>query len=447
MKKLFWLTFLLALITEGCVEGGDPQFGEMPEGPLQRYSFVSERAMSEGDTMWVVRLWREDTLSTGGLLYYYDSDEQTLADFPMPVVVGEEVFTRAYELLKEKKLYAMSPWYKTQWKGDAYGYSPWTLTAELSGATIHTESDGSTPRGYIGGDEYVVNNYLKTIYEEKGYEWLATQPAMLGDFTRFSSLRQRFALAEVEDNGNTASTGVLTFEMRTLTTDSLLDTYTLKADGNNRYRDTRTGRIVELRRVKDEVMAVCYDKGEQPLWAMCGHQGWYEAGCLNHKMEYVSNGRYKDNAGKDVIIEGHKIQGFPTSGEQRCVIYDYQGYPAERLHIGEYPDEKDYAFRRSQTGLNIYATRYDSEADDDWDTVPTQPVQCLHDTGNRDYKWLHSTVLDSDVLRYFDVTQRKAMLHIVENPEGAPTYYDTWNAWLLRAFDRIVPFEAEPDFK
>lgn len=448
MKNFSLLSMLVVLLLTACVESGDPQFSEMPAGPLQRYTFVSIQAMSENDTMLVVRLWREDTLSTGGLLYYYESEVRALAEFPMPIVVDEEVFTKAYELLKEKKLYAMATWYKTQWKGDAYGYAPWTLTAELPGAVFSTESDGSTPAGYEGSDPHVVNNYLRGVFEKKGYEWLATQPATLDDYTSFSNLRQRFVLAEAEDNADAASSdGVLTFEMRTMDGDSLLDTYTLKMTGTNLYRDTRTGRTVELRRVEDEVMAVCYDRGEQPLWAMCGHQRWYEERCLEHKMEYVSDGRYKDNDGKSVIIENHKIQGFPESGQQRCVIYNFHGYPAERLHVGDYPDEKDYAFRRSETGLNIYATKYATDAEDDWDTVPTELLQCLHDTGDHNYKWLHNDLLDSDLLRYFDAAQRKAMLYIVENPEEEATPFDTWNIWLLRTFDSVVPFEAEPDYK
>ena len=446
MKKLSVLSVMAVLLFTACVESGEQQFTEMPAGPLQRYYFIGGRGMSEDTTM-IVELWRVDSLKEGGLLSYWDVDERHLGDMPMPILVDEQVFTDVYNQIKEKKLYAMADWYKTSWKADAYGYAPWTFIAEFPEAKILTVSDGSTPKGYEGGTEYCVNHYLRKIFEKVGYEWLAKQPASLEEYTRFSNLRQRFIQAEPEDNGNTAANGVLTFELHSLVEDSLLDTFSLKPDGENRYRDLKTGRRIELRRVEGEVMAICYERDEQPLWAMCGHQSCYEEGCLEHKLEYVTNGRYKDNNGEQVLIEGHEIQGFPDRGKQRCVIYNYHDYPAERLHIGSYPDEKDWAFRRSKTGLNLYETRYETDDSTDWNTVPTQPVQCLHDTGNHNYQWLHHDVLDSYILGYFDATQRKAMLYIVENPEEDTTPFDTWNAWLLRTFDSVVPFEAEEDFK
>lgn len=446
MKNFSLLSMLVVLLLAACVESGEQQFSEMPAGPLQRYQYIGGRGMSEDTTM-RVELWRVDTLKEGGLLTFWDVEERDLANVPQPLVVGEQVFTDIYNLIQEKKLYAMADWYKTQWKGDAYGYAPWTFIAEFPEATLKTVSDGSSPKGYDPGVEHSVTDYLRQLFETRGYEWLATQPATLDEYPSFSNLRQRFIVAEPEDNAGATASGVLTCEMRTLTTDSLLETYTLRADDAHRYHDARTGRIVQLRRVKDEVMAVCYDPDEQPLWAMCGHNGWYEGGCLQFKLECVSDGRYKDDKGQTVIIEGHEIQGFPESGKQRCVIYDYRGYPAERLHIGEYPDEKDYAFRRSQTGLNLYATRFENDDPSDWDALPTEAVTCLHDTGQHDYRWLHRHALDSDMLRYFDATQRKAMLYIVENPEDAATPFDTWNLWLLRTFGSVVPFEAEPDYK
>ena len=51
MKNFSLLSMLAVLLLAACVESGDPQFSEMPAGPLQRYQYIGGRGMSEDTTM------------------------------------------------------------------------------------------------------------------------------------------------------------------------------------------------------------------------------------------------------------------------------------------------------------------------------------------------------------------------------------------------------------
>ena len=438
MKQTLLLTLAVLLSLTACVESGEKQFDAMPTGPLRSYSFVQLRPMT-GDTLMLIRLWREDTLTQGGLLTCRTEDDAVLAAMPQPLKVDESVFDSLYQRMADHRLYELLTWYKTDWKGDAYGYAPFTLEAEFQDATLRTESDGTTPSGFEYTDYGTANEFLENIFRQQGYAWLAEQPVSLEDNTFFSNLEQRFSASE---NGGTP----LTFQLGGYADDSAFETFTLTPDGRNAYRDTKTGRRLCLQWAEDELMLICYSPTEAPLWTMSAHKSWYENGYFESQLTHVTEGTYTDNTGRKVVINGSTISGFQGKDKRRCVIYDYHEMPAERLHMGDYPDEEDFAFRCSQSGLNIYATEYERKDETDWDSRPTEAVDCLHRTGTRDFKWLHREFLDSYFLRYYTADERQQMLAVCDGA-ASPTAHDTWNAWLLRTFMDVVPFAGEADYK
>lgn len=445
MKKLVWLTLLSAMIVAGCVESGTQQFDEMPEGPLLQYTFVNTRPMAE-DTLMYVALWREDTLSEGGLLIYRTDGVTPMDRMPQPIQVSEAVFDSAYQRIKDHRLYTLADWYKTQWKGDAYGYAPWTLDAVFPDATLHTVSDGSTPRGLYYEDYGSVNAYLEKIYLDQAYKWLAEQPVNLADHPYFSNLQYQFAYHQKDSAADSRPDAPLTFLLTRFEADTPEETFTLRPNGKNQYRDAKTGRLLRLQWMADELMLTCYTSDEKPLWSMSAHESYYEKGFFEMQMKFVSDGEYTTDDGQKVTILNNEIKGFQGNEKQRCVIYDYHERPAERLHMGDYPNEKDYAFKRSKTGLNIYATEYERKDEYDWDSVPTKPILCLHRSRLSKLTWLCHYFLDSYILRYYSPDERRQMLEECEKATS-PNIHQTWNAWLLRTFMDVVPFEAEDDYK
>lgn len=442
MKKSL-LTMALAVSTlTACVESGNPQFAEMPAGPLQSYSMVQVRDMSD-DTLLYIKLWRVDSLSTGGLFTYKTNDANALASMPMPVKVNEAVFDSVYRLMKEHQFYKFADWYKTGWKGDAYAYVPWTLEAVFPAATLHTVSDGTSPKGFDYKDYSAVDLYLERLYTQTAYRWLALQPINLADYPTFSDLGHVFSAPDTEEEDGAAHGKALKRQLRLQDSDETLEEFTLLPDGFNSYRD-KSGKLLKLQWVQSELMLTCSAADGKPLWAMSAHQSFYDKGSFQSQLKHVVEGEYTTADGQKVTIGEGKILGFQGKEQLRCVIYDYHDIPAERLHIGEYPDEQDFAFKRSHSGLNIYATKYEEKDEYDWDSVPTEPIMCLQRCGTRDYSWLHRELLDSYILRYYDKAEREAMLKECERA-AEPNACDSWNAQLLRSFMDVAPFDAEPD--
>ena len=110
---------------------------------------------------------------------------------------------------------------------------------------------------------------------------------------------------------------------------------------------------------------------------------------------------------------------------------NYRERPAFRFVVGDYPDERYYGFVPTADGLDIYDTKVDPASEDD--RVLTTKVCHLKRTGESDYKWLHSEMLDSHYLGFFSSAERKKMLETVERP-AVKSPQDEWNAWVLRTF-------------
>lgn len=446
MKKLLLLLATLPLVLTGCIESGEPNLSEMPEGALQRYRFVNIHAMT-ADTLLRIELWREDTLAEGGLLSYRDDAYDALSLMPMPIKVSEAVFDSVRSLIAQHQLYKMATWYKTDWKGDAYGYAPWTFEAEFPEATIRTESDGTTPKEFSFNEYGSANKFLERIYKQEGYRWLAAQPINIVDHASFSNLQQRFSKPEVDGDSEDNPTTSSAYCLCCLGEDEPVQEFTLAPDGRNQYRDQKTGQRLCLEWVEDELMLSCYKQSGEPLWTMSAHESCYEKRALERQLQHVFLGQYTLPDGQQVSITDGRIKGFPDKEERRCVLQDYHEWPAERFVVGDYPDETYYAFRRSQSGLNIYATRWETEEETDANTVPTDPVTCLRRSGKPDYAWLHREPLDSYILRYYSPAERQAMLNVCESAGKSASAWDQWNAKLLRAFMDTAPFEAEADCK
>ena len=448
MKRLAnaWGGLVLAVLLAGC-EGstGNPQFSQMPEGRVQRFYYHSARELGsaeEQEPISFIELCRTDSLPQGGLLRFGGESLGThpWTQVPQPVVVGEEVFDSLQVLVSRSRLYTLCPSYSAWLKGDAYAYVPWNLEIVFDHDTLRTESDGTRPSDM---DEFYASmDYLEKVARERGLEWLARQPIEL-DEKAFSDLSNVF---EPACDTTTGERLPHTFDLRPLNGEKEAQRLVLHPSGFNCYTDQATGKRLEARWVADELMLVCRSSDGQPQWAMSAHENAMPSYDTEWLLRHVIEREYLDSKGRKVVINDERIKGFEGRGEERLVLMPYRDMTAERFRTGEYPDERFYAFRRSESGINVYATQDDSDEDHYYDVVPTDPIELLRFTDTPTFDWLHKEVLDSYILHYYSPSERQLMRSVVEKATS-PTPQDEWNLWLLKEFAKVIPFAPEKDYK
>ena len=184
--------------------------------------------------------------------------------------------------------------------------------------------------------------------------------------------------------------------------------------------------------MEDELTLVCRSAQGKPLYAMIAHTrsrlGWD----WDMKVYHLLTGSFTDEQGRSVTIKrGGSVEGLLGKGEEGLHLRNYRERPAFRFVVGDYPDERYYGFVPTADGLDIYDTKVDPASEDD--RVLTTKVCHLKRTGESDYKWLHSEMLDSHYLGFFSSAERKKMLETVERP-AVKSPQDEWNAWVLRTF-------------
>ncbi len=173
MRKFSLAAVAVIIVFTSCISGF-PQYRKMPEGPLQEFFYQSHLYRMPDQPYIYVHLWRENSNGKGGLLVYekneptYTSDDLVQPNEwkePQPIRVGEEVFTKVYDLIKEKRLFRMEKTYSTFIK-DAYAYSPWEMTIAFPGKTVRTTSDGTYAKHFDHDDFRAPMNYLKDVWGE-----------------------------------------------------------------------------------------------------------------------------------------------------------------------------------------------------------------------------------------------------------------------------------------
>lgn len=427
--KMLCLALLVVVLLAGCTSSSShtPQMTEMPEGPLQSYRYrMSSRLNST--VLMDVHVWHDDSTNQG--LLTLEGDESPLVagmEIPQPINVGEEVFDSLYRIIADARLFELDTHYGKTYFVDAYAYPAWNLVAEFADATIISDSEGEEPEDGKEGLNNVVK-YLSKVARTKGLEWLATQPIDLNAYAEFADMGTLLVRQENEtqDNSN------IVFERKTWPTEELLGTIVLTPDGQNRYKEKGTGNAWELKWVEDELTLVCRSAQGKPLYAMTAHTrsrlGWD----WDMKVYHLLTGIFTDEQGRSVTIKrGGSVEGLLGKGEESLHLRNYRERPAFRFVVGDYPDERYYGFVPTADGLDIYDTKVDPASEDD--RVLTTKVCHLKRTGESDYKWLHSEMLDSHYLGFFSPAERKKMLETVEKPD-VKTPQDEWNAWVLRTF-------------
>lgn len=427
--KMLCLALLVVVLLAGCTSSSShtPQMTEMPEGPLQSYRYrMSSRLNST--VLMDVHVWHDDSTNQG--LLTLEGDESPLVagmEIPQPINVGEEVFDSLYRIIADARLFELDTHYGKTYFVDAYAYPAWNLVAEFADATIISDSEGEEPEDGKEGLNNVVK-YLSKVARTKGLEWLATQPIDLNAYAEFADMGTLLVRQENEtqDNSN------IVFERKTWPTEELLGTIVLTPDGQNRYKEKGTGNAWELKWVEDELTLVCRSAQGKPLYAMTAHTrsrlGWD----WDMKVYHLLTGIFTDEQGRSVtIMRGGSVEGLLGKGEESLHLRNYRERPAFRFVVGDYPDERYYGFVPTADGLDIYDTKVDPASEDD--RVLTTKVCHLKRTGESDYKWLHSEMLDSHYLGFFSPAERKKMLETVERP-AVKSPQDEWNAWVLRTF-------------
>lgn len=427
--KMLCLALLVVVLLAGCTSSSShtPQMTEMPEGPLQSYRYrMSSRLNST--VLMDVHVWHDDSTNQG--LLTLEGDESPLVagmEIPQPINVGEEVFDSLYRIIADARLFELDTHYGKTYFVDAYAYPAWNLVAEFADATIISDSEGEEPEDGKEGLNNVVK-YLSKVARTKGLEWLATQPIDLNAYAEFADMGTLLVRQENEtqDNSN------IVFERKTWPTEELLGTIVLTPDGQNRYKEKGTGNVWELKWVEDELTLVCRSAQGKPLYAMIAHTrsrlGWD----WDMKVYHLLTGIFTDEQGRSVTIKrGGSVEGLLGKGEEGLHLRNYRERPAFRFVVGDYPDERYYGFVPTADGLDIYDTKVDPASEDD--RVLTTKVCHLKRTGDSDYQWLHSEMLDSYYVAFFSPAERVKMLETVEKPD-VKTPQDEWNAWVLRTF-------------
>ena len=258
--------------------------------------------------------------------------------------------------------------------------------AEFADATIISDSEGEEPEGGKGGLNKVTD-FLKKVARAKGLAWLAEQPIDLNAYAEFADMGTLLVRQENEtqDNSN------IVFERKTWPTEEL---------GQNRYKEKSTGNTWELKWVEDELTLVCRSPQGKPLYAMIAHTrsrlGWD----WDMKVYHLLTGIFTDEQGRSVTIKrGGSVEGLLGKGEESLHLRNYRERPAFRFVVGDYPDERYYGFVPTADGLDIYDTKVDPASEDD--RVLTTKVCHLKRTGDSDYQWLHSEMLDSYYVAFF----------------------------------------------
>ena len=409
---------LIAALVAGCTTSSShtPQMTEMPEGPLQSYRYrMSSRLNST--VLMDVHVWHDDSTNQG--LLTLEGDESPLVagmEIPQPINVGEEVFDSLYRIIADARLFELDTHYGKTYFVDAYAYPAWNLVAEFADATIISDSEGEDGKGGLNK----VTDFLKKVARAKGLAWLAEQPIDLNAYAEFADMGTLLVRQENEtqDNSN------IVFERKTWPTEELLGTIVLTPDGQNRYKEKSTGNTWELKWVEDELTLVC----RSPQGKTRSRLGWD----WDMKVYHLLTGIFTDEQGRSVTIKrGGSVEGLLGKGEESLHLRNYRERPAFRFVVGDYPDERYYGFVPTADGLDIYDTKVDPASEDD--RVLTTKVCHLKRTGDSDYQWLHSEMLDSYYVAFFSPAERVKMLETVERP-AVKSPQDEWNAWVLRTF-------------
>ena len=427
--KMLCLAPLMIVLLTGCTSSSShtPQMTEMPQGPLLSYRYQLTSRVNI-DTLMDVNLWHDDSTHQGQLTI--EGDEKPLLagmEIPQPISVGEEVFDSLYRIIADARLFELDTHYGKTYFVDAYGYPRWSVEARFADATIASESEGEEPEG---GKEslYKVTDFLKKVARAKGLAWLAEQPIDLNAYAEFADMGT--LLVRQEDEKQSGPN--IVFDRKTWPAEELLGTLVLTPDGRNRYKEKGTGNAWELKWVEDELTLVCRSAQGKPLYAMMAHTGSRLGWDWDRKVYHLLTGVFTDEQGRSVTIErSGSVNGLLGKGEESLHLRNYRERPAFRFVVGDYPDERYYGFVPTADGLDIYDTKVDPASEDD--RVLATKVCHLKRTGESDYKWLHSEMLDSHYLGFFSSAERKKMLETVERP-AVKSPQDEWNAWVLRTF-------------
>ncbi len=424
------LALLVVVLLAGCTSSSShtPQMTEMPQGPLlsYRYQLISRVNI---DTLMDVNLWHDDSTHQGQLTI--EGGEKPLVagiEIPQPISVGEEVFDSLYRIIADARLFELDTHYGKTYFVDAYGYPRWSVEARFVDATIVSESEGEEPEGGKGGLNKVTD-FLKKVARAKGLAWLAEQPIDLNAYAEFADMGTLLVRQENEtqDNSN------IVFERKTWPTEELLGTIALIPAGQNRYKEKSTGNTWELKWVEDELTLVCRSPQGKPLYAMTAHTGRLLGWDWDMKVYHLLTGSFTDDQGRSVTLQrSGSVKGLLGKDEESLHLRNYHGRTAFRFVVGDYPDERYYGFVPTPDGLDIYDTEAEPDSDEG-DRVLTTKVCHLKRTGDSDYQWLHSEMLDSYYVAFFSPAERVKMLETVEKPD-VKTPQDEWNAWVLRTF-------------
>ena len=421
---------LIAALVAGCTTSSShtPQMTEMPEGPLQSYrcqmaSRVNRAILTD------VYVWHDDSTHQG--LLTLEGDESPLVagmEIPQPINVGEEVFDSLYRIIADARLFELDTHYDKTYFVDAYAYPAWNLVAEFADVTIISVSEGEEPEGGKEGLNRVTK-FLTEVARAKGLEWLVTQPIALNAYDEFADMGTLLVRQEDEGRGDSS----IVFERKTWPTEELQATIVLIPAGQNRYKEKGTGNTWELKWVEDELTLVCRSPQGKPLYATTAHTGSLLGWDWDMKVYHLLTGLFTDDQGRSVTLNrSGSVKGLLGKDEESLHLRNYHGRPAFRFVVGDYPDERYYGFVPTTDGLDIYDTKAELDSDDD-DRMLTTKVCHLKRTGESDYKWLHSELLDSYYVAFFSPAERVKMLETVEKPD-VKTPQDEWNAWVLRTF-------------
>lgn len=428
--RMLCFVALIAALATGCTTSSShtPQMTEMPEGPLQSYRYQMASRVNRA-ILTDVYVWHDDSTHQG--LLTLEGDESPLVagmEIPQPINVGEEVFDSLYRIIADARLFELDTHYGKTYFVDAYAYPAWNLVAEFADATIISVSEGEEP---VGGKEGLnrVTKFLTEVARAKGLEWLVTQPIDLNAYDEFADMGTLLVRQEDEGRGDSS----MVFERKTWPTEELQVTIVLMPDGQNRYKEKGTGNTWELKWVEDELTLVCRSPQGKPLYATMAHTGSLLGWDWDMKVYHLLTGSFTDDQGRSVTLKrSGSVKGLLGKDEESLHLRNYHGRPAFRFVVGDYPDERYYGFVPTADGLDIYDTKAEPDSDDD-DRVLTTKICHLKRTGESDYQWLHSELLDSYYVVFFSPAERVKMLETVEKPD-VKTPQDEWNAWVLRTF-------------
>ena len=298
--------------------GSNPQFSEMPEGPLKSYSYTVNNRVSESTDL-DIRLWHDES---GQGLMSWDGNQTPayvpVNDMPESLPIGEEVFDTLYQILKEAKFYQLESHYGKTYFVDAYAFPAWDLKATFPNDSIVTHSDGKETD--MESDDFNrPYEYLEKAYSDALMKYLSTASVDLTFHLLFAHQGVRYSsCGYAEDNDS-----ILVYQMTETPSEKDLGQVQLAKTGLREYRNIDNGDVWELQWVGFNLTLFCRSAKGSPLWAAIEYDE-NNGGLSDELIEQQNNCLQRAKAGdfdwlRERLLDSYLVKCF-TSGQCKQML-------------------------------------------------------------------------------------------------------------------------------